>query len=70
MCCMIGPVHPSLYSAYKKASSLYPGSLFTQSKLQKPELRVNYKYAITFLCEPCLSSAPYSQDGPGQAQLL
>lgn len=38
-----------------------PGSLFTQSKLQKPGLTVNYKYTITFLCEPCLSSTPCSQ---------
>lgn len=61
MYCIISPAHPRLLSAYKESSSLDPGSLFTQSKLQKSELTVNYKYAITFLCEPCLSSAPRSQ---------
>lgn len=39
---------------------------FTQSKQQKPELAVNYKYAITFLRAPCLSSAPRSQMVPGR----
>lgn len=61
MHCIISPSHPSLLSAYKETSSLDPGSLFTQSKLQKSKLTVNYEYAITFVCEPCLSSAPCSQ---------
>lgn len=44
-----------------KRPVLDPGSLFTQGKLQKLKTTVNHKYAITFLCELCLSSTPCSQ---------
>lgn len=48
----------SSVSAYKEAS---PFESRKQGELQKLKLTVNYKYAITFQREPCLSSTPCSQ---------
>lgn len=61
LCAASSALHILASFLLTKRPLLDPGGLFTQGKLQKLKITVNHKYAITFPCELCLSSAPCSQ---------